>query len=183
MTKNEKLIRRVERAASVVKIVSNFVVPVAVSAVTTAATQHVMPSAPKIDTRYGKIAFKIGEYFLTAFLSYKTAKYVEKSIDDFVVDFKEGYEAVQEILNAEESPVEDDQEFMTVEELDLFLSDDNLVAMLPEDLRTDYETFDAGQKKLVLERIREDARAKALEEMGLTEEGDDSETIDETPVL
>lgn len=79
---------KVTQIAAVAKIVTSIVVPMGVGAVTKAAITHIQPSAPKIDTRIGKFSYKVGEIFLTSFLSHKAARYVEDAIDEFVDSYE-----------------------------------------------------------------------------------------------
>lgn len=174
MNKNEKMIRRVDRTAKVIKFAANFIIPIAVGAVTQAATQHVMPSAPKIDTKIGKASFKVGEYFLIAFLAHRTARYVEEKIDEVAEDFKEGYEAIVDIIQDNTDEVTETEYSETVpyditssddldvqltpeeeaEIIDTLTDPDTLVNFMPEHLKAEYEMLPEEGKQDVLRQIK-----------------------------
>ena len=168
----EKRNKFIDRTASVLKFTAGVVVPLSVSALTKAATSHIAPA--ETTSKIAKVTFKVGEYFLAGLLSHQATKYVERSIDEFVEDFKEGLDSVIETLEAQKvvdvivpKDVDENPTLFTEEEFDRILdetdksfTDEMIYNALPPHLQKEYDAMSPEDKNTVLTATREQMRAK-----------------------
>ena len=168
----EKRNKFIDRTASVLKFTAGVVVPLSVSALTKATTSHIAPA--ETTSKIAKVTFKVGEYFLAGLLSHQATKYVERSIDEFVEDFKEGLDSVIETLEAQKvvdvivpEDVDEDPTLFTDEDFDRILdetdksfTDEMIYNALPHHLQKEYDAMSPEDKNAVLTAAREQMRAK-----------------------
>lgn len=182
----EKRNKFIDRTASVLKFTASVVVPLSVSALTKAATSHIAPA--ETTSKVARVTFKVGEYFLAGLLSHQAAKYVERSIDEFVEDFKEGLDSVIETLESQKivdvivpEDVDEDPTLFTDEDFDRILdetdksfTDEMIYNALPSHLQEEFDAMSQEDKKAVLAATREQMRAKLSEMKNEVVGSDDS---------
>ena len=182
----EKRNKIIDRTASILKFTAGVVVPLSVSALTKAATSHIAPA--ETTSKVARVTFKVGEYFLAGLMSHQATKYVERSIDEFVEDFKEGLDSVIETLESQKivdiivpEDVEEDPTLFTDEDFDRILdetdksfTDEMIYDALPSHLQKEFDAMSQEDKKAVLAATREQMRAKISEMKNEVVSSDDS---------
>lgn len=91
---------KIKIAAGALKLVADFLIPVGVTSVTKALTGTIRPNAPKIDTKLGRAAFKVGEAAIVGMVSAASVRYVEKEIDDYAELLQTGVDAADTVRQA-----------------------------------------------------------------------------------
>lgn len=182
----EKRNKIIDRTASLLKFTAGVVVPLSVSALTKAATSHIAPA--ETTSKVARVTFKVGEYFLAGLLSHQATKYVERSIDEFVEDFKEGLDSVIETLESQKivdvivpEGASDESTSLTEEDFDRILdetdksfTDEMIYNALPSHLQEEFDAMSQEDKKAVLAATREQMRAKLSEMKNEVVSSDDS---------